>query len=651
MQINGKYVALDLETKDPLLKEKGPGWAFNNGYPVGYAISWFKGDDLEKVKKEDMQKPEFRNQFDSVYLGIRHEAGGNVSEDRIRSILGPILSDPSRVVVAANIGYDYGWTLWDGFKWLAGLDDIQIQAPLIDDNRRSVKLDLLAQELLGVHKKEEALIERAKRYGIDEKNVKSELWKMTAQDVAEYAEEDAVHALRIHAIQQFDMKALGLERVHELERRLIPVTYAMRKHGVRVDLERAEQLKEIFFKKQTEFSDHLTHLVGKEVDPWDKVQHIELLKAEGVEEFPKTEKKGDESLDQFFLKTLEKGGGRAGEIATDILGMRRYQRARKTFIEEMILGHNFNGRIHCELHALRGDDGGTVSGRFSSSKPNLQQVPARDPELGPLIRGCFLPDEGEVWMSIDYSSQEPRLAVHFGEKANIRGAAVIGETYRADPRADAYMQTAELCGIKRSDAKIIKLGILYGMGGGKLAVSLGLPHFNKDWIDRDTGQIKTSVRAGPEAEELLAQFDRNAPMDRRLAQLAQAAAKNRGYVKTILGRRATFPRRVINGVDRGVWFTHKALNRIIQGSAADMMKQAMVNLHEGQQIGDSPLSNSWKMLITVHDEIAFSVDSSKAKEVGEELAYRMSTALELTVPVVCDVEVGNTWGESMGNKL
>lgn len=659
MNIEGKYVALDLETRDPGLMVRGPGWAFapegkadtsanTHGYPVGYALSWFPGD-IEALSEEELKDPRIRAQFKSVYLGVRHgtdwSEGGNIPEDQVRSIVGPVLADPRRVIVAANILYDYGWTKWDGFDWKSGVDDVQIQAPLLDDNRRSSRLDLLAQELLGVRKNEEEMERRAFLMGIPKKNVKDRLWELPSDAVSVYAEDDACHALRIYMIQKKRMEALGLEKVWDMERRLIPILHEMRKHGVRVDLDRAQELKKQFWTKECEFSDRLEGIVGKKVDPWEKATQIELLREEGVENFPTTEKKGDDSLDQGFLKDLSMNENKAGEIAACILGMRRYQRARKTFIEEMILGHHHNGRIHCELHALRSDDGGTVSGRFSSSKPNLQQVPARDPELGPLIRGCFLPEEGQVWCAIDYSSQEPRLAVHFGEAANIRGAFELGEVYRADPRADAYEPTARVCGIVRKEAKIIRLGILYGMGGGKLAWSLGLPFTEKKWVDRSTGEVRSSRKAGPEAEALLEKFDENSPMDRKLAELAQAAAKQRGFVKTIMGRRATFPRRA-NG---SIWFTHKALNRIIQGSAADMMKMAMINLGEYQPT--SPLGSHWRMLLTVHDELGFSVDPAHVKEVTSQLAEIMSNAIPLTVPVVCDVEVGDTWGASMGNKL
>lgn len=658
MEVNGKYVALDLETRDPGLMLKGPGWAFardgyvdqgktTSGYPVGYAMAWFDGR-LEDVSREDLINPNILQHFKSIYIPVRHgeihAEGGNVPEDVLRSAIGPVLADPDRVIVAANIGYDYGWTLWDGFDWKAGVDDIQIQAPLINDNRMSSRLDLLARELLGLTKNEEEMETAAAMMGIAKKNVKERLWELPSSVVANYAKVDAIHALRIHAIQQYDIRRLELERVHELERRLVPVIHKMRKVGVRVDIERAHELQQMFLKKEKEGQALLKDLTGREVDVWDKMTQIQILKDEGVTEFPVTEKKGDDSLDQTFLKKLSVEDNRVGKIAASILSMRRYQRARKTFVEEMVIVPNHNGRVHCELHSLRSDDGGTVSGRFSCSNPNLQQVPSRDPELGPLIRSQFLPDEGMVWASIDYSSQEPRLAVHFGEASGIAAARSLGDIYREDPRADAYEPTAIACGIARKDAKTIKLGILYGMGGGKLAVSLGLPHFTSSWVDRVTGEVRTSVKPGPEAEALIEKFDQNAPMDRKLSDLAQKAAKSRGYVKTILGRRANFPRRP-NG---SVWFTHKALNRIIQGSAADMMKMAMANLGDLQDACPDP---SWRMMMTIHDELAFSVSPDKKNEIGEMLAEVMSNAIPLTVPVVCDVEVGSNWGESMGNKL
>lgn len=607
MKIEGKYVALDLETRDPDLLTLGPGWAFpeRGGYPVGYAVAWYAEGELQ-----------------SAYLPVRHEAGGNMPIEEVRKILQPVLADPDRHIVMANSVYDYGWTLEDGFEWKAQIEDVQIQGPLLDDQRLSYSLNNLGKDYLGEKKVESGLYDAAKEWGL--KDPKGQMWKLPASLVEEYARGDAELTLRLFFYLQKLMEDKGLEQVHDLERDLIPVMYKMRKKGVKVNLDRAEQLRQQFLAKENEALAALGDLTDVSIDPWASATIIKALEAEGVKDFPLTPKKKEKSVDNNFLLRLAEHDNTAGKIAGHVKQLRRYNKARSSFVENMIQGHAINGRIHAELKALRSDDGGTVSGRFSCASPNLQQVPARDPELGPLIRSVFEPDEGK-WASIDYSSQEPRLAVHFAVKANCRGAWEMAERWRADPRLDAYIPTAELCGITRKDAKTIKLGILYGMGGGKLCDSLGLPTEEGEWKGRKV------LYAGPEGKELLAKFDANSPMDKQLSKLAQDKARRAGVVKTILGRRATFPRRP----DGQVWFTHKALNRVIQGSAADMTKMAMVMCDAA---GHLPL-------LSVHDELAFDVRDEK---MAREIAEIMENALPLEVPVVCDVEIGENWGASMG---
>lgn len=613
MIVDSDTVALDLETRDPDLKELGPGWAYHQpadktGYPVGYALSW---------------RSEATGQIINKYFPVRHEGGGNMEFAEVRKILGPVLADKRIRKVGANMGYDYGWTLWDGFDLQGPIDDVQIDAPLLDDNRMSFSLNNLGKDYLGISKSEDGLFKAAAELGI--KDVKANLWRLPAGMVQEYAEGDTELTLLLHEHFKPMIIEEDLWRVKEVETRLIPLLYKMRKRGVPVDLERAHLIHEMLSKKEKDARELLDHLSTCHVDPWTSSTIIKSLEAEGVTEFPKTEKKQEKSITSEFLQELsEVGDNRASNIARAVYHLRKYNRAKTTFVERMIFDHHRNGIIHTELKALRGDDGGTVSGRFSSTNPNLQQVPARDPELGPLIRSIFVPFGDDQWASLDYSSQEPKIALHFAYLLKCKGAAEMVEKYRADPRLDAYLPTAELCGIVRKDAKTIKLGILYGMGGGKLCASLGLPTEEGVW------KGKPVTYAGEEGKALLEKFHEASPMDRELSKTAQSKAKRTGFVKTLLGRRSRFPRRP-NGE---VWFTHKALNRIIQGSAADMMKKAMLDCDDA---GITPI-------LSVHDELAFSIGS---RDEAERAAELMSNALPLCIPVPCDIEIGRTWGHSM----
>jgi DNA polymerase I-like protein with 3'-5' exonuclease and polymerase domains len=612
-----EVIAFDLETRDPDLTQLGPGWAFpeRGGYIVGFALAW--------------RTPE--GDPESCYLPVRHEGGGNLPMDEVRAFVAPLLADPRRTIVMANATYDYGWARAESFDWEAQIDDVQIQAPLIEDQRLSFSLGSLAKSFLGESKRENELYEAAREWGI--KDVKGGLWRLPGPLVAPYGRGDAEQTLRIHEVLRPRIDELGLDRVHKLETSLVPLLYRCRLKGVRVDRERAEELSVMFRTREAEAVDSLSALGHPKIDPWIVPPIIKALEDEGVSEFPLTPKKKQKSVDADFLKLLSSHNNRAGRVAAEILKLRKYQKARSTFCENMVLEHSINGRIHSELRALRSDDGGTVSGRFSCSNPNLQQVPSKDPELGPLIRSLFLPDEGHLWGSLDYASQEPRLAVHFGVRAGISQARELADMWHANPRMDPYLPTAEICGITRKEAKTIRLGILYGMGGGKLCASLGLPTEPGVWKGRDI------LYAGPEGKLILEKFHTHSPMDKRLSRMAQDKATSAGEVRTVLGRRSTFPRQP-NGE---VWFTHKALNRVIQGSAADMTKQAMLDCDAA---GLPPT-------LSVHDELTFSLpgEPEAARSRGLEIAEVMAAAVPLTVPVVCDVEIGTSWGDSMGKTI
>jgi DNA polymerase I-like protein with 3'-5' exonuclease and polymerase domains len=312
-----------------------------------------------------------------------------------------------------------------------------------------------------------------------------------------------------------------------------------------------------------------------------------------------------------------------------IVQAREYQKARSTFVDT-ILKHQVKGRIHAELHPLRSDNGGTVTGRFSYSNPNLQQIPARHGEIGPMIRSLFLPEEDCVWGAFDYSSQEPRIVVHYAKLMGFQGAEEFSQQYNQNANTDFHQMAADIVGVPRKQAKDINLGLFYGMGTKKLAASLGLEY--------------------EDAQELFATYHDKVPFVRQLHEYCSNRATNKGVIRTLLGRRCRFDKWEPNKY--GVWkpmthkeaynehgpaikraFTYKALNKLIQGSAADQTKAAMVALAEENILP----------MIQVHDELDISVESEKqAKEIKEI----METCAKLEVPSVVDAEVGANWGEA-----
>jgi len=214
------------------------------------------------------------------------------------------------------------------------------------------------------------------------------------------------------------------------------------------------------------------------------------------------------------------------------------------------------------------------------------------------------------------------LLTHYAHLMGCKGAAEAVKRWRENPQLDSYDPVAELCGIDRTPAKVIYLGICYGMGGGKMSASLGLPTVKKSI------RSKLYDMAGPEGQAIIDQFDASVPYVREMSRKAKSTAETRGFIRTLLGRHCHFP--VGQG---GYEFTHKALSRLIQGGAADQMKRAMVEMDR----------EGYFLQLQVHDEVDGSFDSRADAEHCSEI---MRDCVQLEVPSIVDVECGASWGEA-----
>jgi DNA polymerase I-like protein with 3'-5' exonuclease and polymerase domains len=306
---------------------------------------------------------------------------------------------------------------------------------------------------------------------------------------------------------------------------------------------------------------------------------------------------------------------------------REINKAHTTFIDT-IIKHSHKGRIHAEINQLRGDNGGTVTGRFSYSNPNLQQIPARDKDLGPRIRSLFMPEEGHTWGVFDYNQQEPRLVVHYAALQNLYGVDEVLNLYKGG-NADFHTIVADMAEIPRYQAKTINLGLFYGMGKNKLQAELGV--------------------SKEKAEELFKQYHNKVPFVKQLMNNVMQRSQENGQIRTLLGRLCRFHLWEPNqfgihkalphntaltehgpGIRRA--YTYKALNKLIQGSAADMTKKAMIELHKEGIIPH----------IQVHDELDISVKSEKY---ASKIIEIMEDAVTLEVPNKIDYENGPNWGK------
>jgi DNA polymerase I-like protein with 3'-5' exonuclease and polymerase domains len=585
-------ISIDLETKDPDLKTMGSGSITGRSKIVGIALA---------VKDW------------SGYYPIAHEGGGNLDKKKVMDYFRTILNYPSTKIFH-NAMYDVCFIRAAGLKINGTIVDTMIAGSLVDENRFRYDLGSMGRDYLGRGKNEAILNETAAIWGVD---AKSEMYKLPAIYVGEYAERDAEMTLELWQQMKQEIQHQDIESIFDLETELFPCLVDMRFLGVRVDVEAANQLKQKLLAEEKECLQKVKKETSIDIQIWAARSIAKVFEKLNLP-FDRTEKTNSPSFTKNFLKN------HPHPIVKHIARAREINKAHTTFIDT-ILKHEHKGRIHAEINQLRSDQGGTVTGRFSYNNPNLQQIPARNKELGPLIRSLFIPEQGCKWGVFDYSQQEPRLVVHYAALQNLYGVGDVLDAYQ-DTDVDFHQIVAEMAEIPREQAKTINLGLFYGMGKNKLQAELGV--------------------SKEKAESLFKQYHSRVPFVKQLMDNVMQRAQGRGKIRTLLGRLCRFHLWEPNqfgihkplthdaalsehgpGIRRA--FTYKALNRLIQGSAADMTKKAMIELHKE---GITPH-------IQVHDELDISVDNNadKIKEI-------MESAVDLEVPNKVDYESGPNWG-------
>ena len=587
-------IAIDLETRDPNLTTMGSGSVRGDGEVVGIAVAvegW------------------------SGYFPIAHEGGGNMDRALVLDWFEEVLQTTSTKIFH-NAMYDVSWIRSLGFYINGGIIDTMVAASLCDENRWSFTLDSVGKDYIGMRKNEKLLQEAAKEWGI---NPKAEMWRLPAPFVGEYAEKDAEMTLKLWHALQHEIKKQDLWDVFNLETNLFPCLVDMKFKGVRVDVAKAHAVKTQLTVTEGKLLRDIKKMAGFDVEIWAAASIAKAFEKAKLP-YDRTEK-GAPSFTKNFLAT------HPHELPKLINQAREINKANTTFIDT-ILKHEHKGRIHADINQIRSDDGGTVTGRFSYSNPNLQQIPARHKELGPLIRSLFIPEEGCSWGCFDYSQQEPRILVHFASLMKLEGTGTIVDAYN-DGSADFHQMIADMAGIERKQAKTINLGIMYGMGKNKLMAELGL--------------MKDA------AEKLLRTYHQRAPFVKMLSEAVARRADDSGKIRTIGGRLCHFDmwephgfgikkplphadalREHGPGIKRA--FTYKALNKLIQGSAADMTKISMLALYREGVIPH----------IQIHDELDISIQSPVD---AEKIIGIMEEAVKLQVPNKVDYEKGENWGD------
>ena len=593
-----KLISIDLETCDTQLTTHGSGWATGNGYITGIAVA-----------TADWQG----------YYPIAHN-GGNLNKKKVLDWFKTVAALNCDKIFH-NASYDLGWLRHTGIKVNGKIHDTMISSALIDENRYSYTLNALAKDWMGQTKNEDFLIKAAKEFGVDPKK---EMYKLPAMHVGEYAEYDARLTYDLFLRNEKEIENQKLTEIYDLETRLQPCLIDMRAQGVRVDLDQADRARKQLSKKEKQIMRDIKKICGLDVEVWAAASIAKAFDKLKIE-YPRTPKSGAPSFTKNFLSKHKH------EIAQKIVEVREINKANTTFIET-ILRHQHKGRIHSEIHQMRSDDGGTVTGRFSYSNPNLQQIPSRNKKIKKLIRSLFIPEEGKKWGTFDYSQQEPRMVVHYAFNDNLDVFKIISG-YR-EGNADFHQMVADIAQIPRDQAKTINLGLFYGMGKGKLMDELGIE--------------------ATEAEEIISTYQDKVPFVKQLTYNVMDVAASQGEIRTILKRKCRFPffepakfgkkgfykteEEALKAEKKKYNYkranTYKALNKLIQGSAADQTKKAMVDLYE--QDGIIPH-------IQVHDELNVSVEN---EEEALNIKQKMENCIELNLPSKVDYALADNWGDA-----
>ena len=595
-------ISIDLETKDPDLKTKGSSSMRGQGDVVGIAVA---------VKDW------------AAYYPIAHESGPNLERKKVLGWFQDVLKTNADKIFH-NAIYDLCWIHRLGLTVHGTVIDTMIMTSLVNENRFRYDLNSVSQDYTGLGKSENALQDAAKEWGVD---AKSEMYKLPAMYVGEYAEKDAEITLALWQELKKQIEFQDLQSIVDLEKEVLPCILDMKIKGVRVSEKQVDQLEHQLKKSYDRYIKRIHDDTGIYPEVWAAKSIEQVCNKLNINDYDVTAKTKKPSFTKNYLKKHRHPVLRA------IASARELDKLNNTFLES-IKNYVYKGRIHADIHQLRGDFGGTITGRLSYSNPNLQQLPNYT-NIGMGIRSIFMPEEGHRWGCFDYSQQEPRLVVHYAlATLGTTGVASIADAYDKG-EADFHKMVATIADIPRPQAKTINLGLFYGMGKAKLQAQLGVTE--------------------SQAKDLLATYHSKVPFVKQLIYHTMDRAQQRGWIRTILGRKCrfdmwepatfgmhkpqTFEEASLEHGSRNIKraFTYKALNKLIQGSAADMTKKAMIDL---KREGLLPM-------IQLHDELNISFET---KQQADRIKEIMEQAVPLKIPNKVDFEDGECWGDIVNNE-
>lgn len=542
-----------------------------------------------------------------------------------------------RRIVNHNIKFDALFLGNEGIHFEEG-ECTSVRAALINEHEVSFQLGNLCEKHIGQGKQTGVYQELADLFGgkaTAEAQMKN-LHRAPKDVAARYATMDPVLAILLWKWQEEEIARQNLHQIWALEKRVTGVLIDMERRGVNVDVERASEASAHIDKELMVAQQALNKLAGADFNANSPKQMRELFKVhkdgktwrtDTGHALLETEAKNP-SIDADALRAIEEKDPRAKAI----MRLRKLSKA-KQFLDGHILGHHRGGVVFPNYNQTRGENElGTGTGRFSINDPALQQIPARDKDIASIVRACFVPPEGYDWCCADWEQFEFRWFAHYVNSPK------INEIYRRDPNADFHKTVAILTGLPRSaryagdaNAKQINLGMVFGMGEGKMAAEMGMPHTVEERNDKEW------LVAGEEAKATFAQYHEAIPGVKELLGKASSIARSRGYVQTIAGRHIRFP---------GGKFTHKAAGLVFQGSSADCMKQKMVELHESSKGQD------WSLRLSVHDECDFYFPKGESERLTAHVKEVLEcfdgerSPIKCRVPILSSVTCASNWWEA-----
>jgi len=587
---DSKIICFDVETYDPDLTTRGPGVFRRDGNIIGMGIANEKGF--------------------AEYYNIGHPDCTSELKIKNKKYLKDVLNLPCKKI-GTSILYDLDWTEnWWEIPVNGELHDIQIAEALIDENRKLLgisnpySLDSLAKKYLNKHKYKTEI-----DLFCEKNNLKGDsrkwLWMMDHSLVYKYGIEDVLLPLEIFKLQWIEMTKQDLLPLYHMEMGLHRLLLKMRKTGVKLNEKKVNDGMQYLNNIIKEEKNKLLSSCGK--FNYNSSQQIGKVLDKLKIDYPKTDK-GNPQLGRRTLATMHNLNS---DIVDGILRLRNTHKTLHTFFINSFNNHRIQGRIHCSFFPLSTDNYGTKSGRFSSANPNLQQIPSEG-EYKKLCRDVFIPEEDCDWIKLDYSQIEYRIISHYAIGPR---SEEVRDRYRNDPDVDYHKLVMEWTGLNRKRAKYVNFGASYSMGVKTCAGLFGWPL--------------------EEAKRILDLHQKEVPFIKITSKHVVNTAKGRGYIKTILGRRARVTEQM-----RNTGTEYSMFNRLIQGSAADVLKKGMLDAFKKGLFDILPLH------LTVHDELDISKPRTKeADEALLELKHTMENPVKLTVPLRCDMEIGPSWGD------